>query len=429
MRKILLSVLSAALIICLWQIASLAINSPLILPSFFKVLQDFFSLLGTKSFYANLSATFLRVIESFCISLFLGTALGFLCGRFEWCKDLLSFPVAILRATPVVALILILAFSLSSASVPVAAAVLMTLPVIITNISEGVSQSLKNSKMKEMTRIFGFTKKQKTFYVLLPKLMPHLKSSVLSSFGMTWKVVAAGEILSLPKRALGSELAKAQVHLETSRVLAFTLALILVSYFFESLLRFLCREKKYSTKSMRPNPEDYMPEISKNESLALIAPSGFGKTTLLEYLSKKTESVSYAFQENRLLEEMSVFQNILLPLLNKFTETEAREKSEYYMEKKFIAEKKDVKVKYLSGGQKQRVALARALAFPSGLLLLDESFNAQDYELKMRLMEFIKNDLQKNPRTLIFVTHDTRDGEYLCDKSIDLSIARTSRLC
>ncbi|MEE3313917.1 MAG: ABC transporter permease subunit, partial [Treponema sp.] len=204
-----MSVLSAALIICLWQIASLAINSPLILPSFFKVLQDFFLLLGTKTFYVNLSATFLRVIESFCISLFLGTFLGFLCGRFEWCKDLLSFPVAILRATPVVALILILVFSLSSASVPVAAAVLMTLPVIITNISEGVSQSLKNSKMNEMTRIFGFTKKQKIFYVLLPKLMPHLKSSVLSSFGMTWKVVAAGEILSLPKRALGSELAKA----------------------------------------------------------------------------------------------------------------------------------------------------------------------------------------------------------------------------
>lgn len=420
MRKILLSVLSAALIICVWQLASLVINSPLILPSFFKVLHDFFSLLWTKSFYANLSATFLRVIESFALSLFTGVLLGFLCGRFEWCKDLLSFPIAVLRATPVVALILILVFSFSSASVPVAASVLMTLPIIITNISEGVELSLKNSKLNEMTRIFGFTTKQKIFCILLPKLTPYLKTSLLSSFGMTWKVVAAGEILSLPRRALGTELAKAQVHLETSRVLAFTLALILASYLFESLLRFLCREKKYSTKSMRPNPEDYMPEILKNESLALIAPSGFGKTTLLEYLSQKSESVSYSFQENRLLEEMTVFQNILLPLSNKFSETDARKRSEYYMEKMFIAEKKDVKVKYLSGGQKQRVALARALAFPSGLLLLDESFNAQDYELKKRLMEFIKDDLQKNPRTLIFVTHDERDGFFLCGRLIRL---------
>jgi len=420
MRKILLSVLSAALIICVWQLASLVINSPLILPSFFKVLHDFFSLLWTKSFYANLSATFLRVIESFALSLFTGGLLGFLCGRFEWCKDLLSFPIAVLRATPVVALILILVFSFSSASVPVAASVLMTLPIIITNISEGVELSLKNSKLNEMTRIFGFTTKQKIFCILLPKLTPYLKTSLLSSFGMTWKVVAAGEILSLPRRALGTELAKAQVHLETSRVLAFTLALILASYLFESLLRFLCREKKYSPKSQRPNPLNYMPEIAENESLALIAPSGFGKTTLLEYLSQKSESVSYSFQENRLLEEMTVFQNILLPLSNKFSETDARKRSEYYMEKMFLAEKKDVKVKYLSGGQKQRVALARALAFPSGLLLLDESFNAQDYELKKRLMEFIKDDLQKNPRTLIFVTHDERDGFFLCGRLIRL---------
>ena len=79
----------------------------------------------------------------------------------------------------------------------------------------------------------------------------------------------------------------------------------------------------------------------------------------------------------------------------------------------------------MSGGQKQRVALARALAFPAKILLLDESFNAQDYVLKKSIMNFIKAELEKNSKTLIFVTHDEEDGKYLCDKVIKLTISKT----
>jgi ABC-type nitrate/sulfonate/bicarbonate transport system ATPase subunit len=89
----------------------------------------------------------------------------------------------------------------------------------------------------------------------------------------------------------------------------------------------------------------------------------------------------------------------------------------------YLTEKKNVKVKFLSGGQKQRVALARALAFPSRILLLDESFNSQDYKLKMQLMDFIKQELSAAPKTLIFVTHDERDGKYLCDRIVYLDKA------
>ncbi|MBO4386273.1 MAG: ATP-binding cassette domain-containing protein, partial [Treponema sp.] len=327
-----------------------------------------------------------------------------------------SFPLTVLRATPVAALILILVFSLSSSIVPVTSAVLMALPLVTTNIREAVEASAKNSKTKEMARIFGLTKKQRLLYILLPNLSPSLKASSVSSFGMTWKVVAAGEILCLPRTAIGSELAKAQVHLETSQVLAYTLTLIITSYFFESLLKFLCREKGHAPASKKPDPKNYMPQISQNERLALIAPSGFGKTTLLDYLSKTNESVSYSFQDNRLLEELTVIQNIAIPLFRIFSESEAKEKSLYYIEKTFLSGKKDLKVKYLSGGEKQRVALARALAYPSKLLLLDESFNAQDYELKMSLMNFVKKELDKKPRTLVFVTHDERDANFLCSR-------------
>ena len=169
-----------------------------------------------------------------------------------------------------------------------------------------------------------------------------------------------------------------------------------------------------------------MPEIIENEKLALIAPSGFGKTTLLDYLSKTKSEVSYCFQENRLMNECTVLENILIPLLNKYDENIARQKAQFYLDKFFLSEKKDVKVRFLSGGQKQRVAMARAVAFPSRILLLDESFNAQDYKLKLTLMDFIKEELSAAPRTLIFVTHDERDGKYLCDRIVYLDEASKS---
>lgn len=438
MKKILLGAASVLSIIIIWQIIAELINSPLILPSFFKVLQDFFSLLGRKVFYRQLLATFLRVLASFSISILAGLLIGFFSGRFESVKNFISFPLSVLRVTPVVALILILVFSMSSSMVPLVAGLLMTLPMVVTNISEGVEHSIKDSKMNEMTRIFEFTKKQKIKYILIPQLKPYLKSALVSSFGMSWKVVAAGEVLSLPRYALGSALAEAQVHLETSIVLAYTLALILLSYFFEMILKFLCREKnadnpadsladnptdgsvKKENHNGRPDPKKYMPEIIENEKLALIAPSGFGKTTLLDYISQTFGQVSYCFQENRLMNECTAFENILIPLLNKYDENTARQKAQLWLDKIFLSEKKDTRVKFLSGGQKQRVALARALVFPSQILLLDESFNAQDYKLKLRLMDFIKEELSANPRTLIFVTHDERDGKYLCDRILYL---------
>ena len=88
MRKITMHIISAVSMICLWQIFSKLVNSPLILPSFFRVLADFFSLLKTKIFYAALLSTFRRVMESFCMSLFLGSVLGFFYGRFEAVKNL-----------------------------------------------------------------------------------------------------------------------------------------------------------------------------------------------------------------------------------------------------------------------------------------------------------------------------------------------------
>ena len=426
MKKAFFAALSVAVFIAVYQISSIAIDSPLILPSISEVVKKFFSLIKTASFHQNFWITFSRVVVSFSLSLILGSLLGLATGFSSAAKSFFSFPLAMLRSTPVVAFILILVFALPSSSVPIIASVFMTLPVAASSICTGTENFKSNEKMNEMARVFHFTRRQKLLNMLIPELKPYFKSALVSCFGMSWKVVAAGEVLSLPRHAMGTAIAQAQVNLETSEVLAYTFTLVAISWMMETVLKKICTSKKTDEKSTLPDPESYMPEIIRNERLALIAPSGFGKTTLLNYISKINGSVSYTFQEPRLMQDASVFQNVLIPLLNDFSPEEARKRAMYYIEKLNLADKKDVQAKHLSGGQAQRTALARSLAFPSEILLLDEPFNAQDYEQKIALMDFLISELDKNPRTLIFVTHDERDGKYLCKKIIRLDAQENS---
>ena len=165
---------------------------------------------------------------------------------------------------------------------------------------------------------------------------------------------------------------------------------------------------------------DFSIEFPDGKITALIAPSGFGKTTLLNWICenemKKGKSVSFAFQEPRLLESATVLENVRIPLSNIFSKEEAEEKSVFFLTKMGLSEKISAFPQKLSGGEKQRVSIARALAYPSEILLLDESFNSIDEITKKKIMEFTKAVAKNEKRTVIFVTHDEREAEFLCDE-------------
>ncbi len=225
--------LSFFIFIAAWHILSAAMNAPLILPPPSAVFKTAVKLCALPSFWNDFLATILRCFISFIISLIFGALLGVVCGLFENIKAFSAFPLAVIRTTPVVSFILLALFWFKSSTIPIFVSVLMTFPVMVTAVSTGFEKT--DEKLLNMAKVYAFTKWQIFKFLKIPSVLPFFLTGAVSTFGLTWKVVAAGEVLCLPKRGAGTLLYTAQVHLETSEVLAVSLLLVAVSFLLEKL--------------------------------------------------------------------------------------------------------------------------------------------------------------------------------------------------
>ncbi|MBT9172704.1 MAG: Bicarbonate transport ATP-binding protein CmpD [Syntrophomonadaceae bacterium] len=179
--------------------------------------------------------------------------------------------------------------------------------------------------------------------------------------------------------------------------------------------------------------ENFSLTVPEKKITCIMGPSGGGKTTLLNLISGllKPDSgefkgfagktVSYLFQEPRLLPWKTVWQNIDFVSKDIYPKKQRAEIVDKYLKMVDLYDFRDYWPEKLSGGMKQRVSIARAFVFPSDLLLMDEPFKGLDLQLKISLMDSFAALWQQDLRTVIFVTHDLDEALYLGDEIYVLS--------
>ena len=173
--------------------------------------------------------------------------------------------------------------------------------------------------------------------------------------------------------------------------------------------------------------EDFQIDFYENKINCILGKSGCGKTTLLNIISgvvKNDESdfkgiedlgVSYIFQDDRLIDWLSVEDNIKLVIKKHYSEDKVNELCEKYLKLVGIYEYKNYYPQRLSGGMRQRVNIARAFIYPSKIIIMDEPFKSIDIKNKQIIMENFKKILEEDNRTVLFVTHDIDEALYLGD--------------
>ncbi len=175
-----------------------------------------------------------------------------------------------------------------------------------------------------------------------------------------------------------------------------------------------------------PVYKDFSLSIEEGKITCLLGASGCGKTTLLNMLAGLLPyqgriagvpgRVSYIFQEERLLPNLTVRGNVALVLGRR---ADAGRVSDI-LKKVELSGKEDAFPAELSGGQAQRVSIARAFAYPSGLILMDEPFASLDTALKIRLIGVFCRLWEEEKRTAVFVTHDAEEAYMLSHRALVL---------
>ncbi|MCG8410688.1 MAG: ABC transporter ATP-binding protein [Bacteroidales bacterium] len=180
-------------------------------------------------------------------------------------------------------------------------------------------------------------------------------------------------------------------------------------------------------------------EVKEGEFVAIMGPSGCGKSTLLNILGlldnptkgsllfdnievarfkekQRTElrkaNIGFVFQSFNLIDELTVFENVELPLLYlKISVSERKKRVNAVLERMKIAHRKKHFPQQLSGGQQQRVAIARAVISNPKLILADEPTGNLDSANGEEVMNLLM-ELNKEGTTIIMVTHSVSDAEY-----------------
>lgn len=178
--------------------------------------------------------------------------------------------------------------------------------------------------------------------------------------------------------------------------------------------------------------------VDKGEFVAIMGPSGCGKSTLLnilglldtptkgQYIFNDTEvsnyrekqrtgirkgNIGFVFQSFNLIDELTVYENVELPLLYlKVSASERKAKVNEVLERMKITHRKKHFPQQLSGGQQQRVAIARAVVTKPQLILADEPTGNLDSANGEEVMALL-TELNNEGTTIIIVTHSPTDAD------------------
>ncbi|MST62162.1 ABC transporter ATP-binding protein [Peptostreptococcus anaerobius] len=183
--------------------------------------------------------------------------------------------------------------------------------------------------------------------------------------------------------------------------------------------------KSYGNRTVLKN---FNIEIREGQTTFVLGKSGSGKTTFSkivlglekidtgEISGLDGKKISVVFQEDRLMENMTIGSNFKMTVDSHINSKQIIEK----MEKIGLFQSLETKISELSGGMKRRISILRAFLIEFDLIVMDEPFRGLDDETKEIVMNFVIQNIKR--KTAIIITHNKDEVEYFAEKTKELQI-------
>ena len=223
--------------IALWQIAAMAVNLELILPTPLTCAKTLVQMLPTKELWIAVGGTLKRIFIGYAIGcasgMLLGTAAYLLPVAGEFIKPMMT----VVKSTPVSSFILLAVLWMAPTSVPALIGALMVTPIVFGNVVTGLGEHSK--KLREVAFVYGLSPKECARRLFIPAVIPYVSAACLTSLGLAWKAGVAAEVLVVTKDSIGQWLYYSKLYFETAQLFAWTIVVILLSFALEKAVRFI----------------------------------------------------------------------------------------------------------------------------------------------------------------------------------------------
>lgn len=221
--------------IIVWQLGSMALGSPLLLPSPVAVLLRLGELLPQAVFWERIGFSLARIAGGFALGALLGVLGALAAARWRVVEGLVAPLISLAKSVPVASITVLALIWLRAANLAVLVVLLVVLPIVYENTLAGLRAT--DRALDEMAALFRVPARRRLRYLVMSRLFPYLSAALGAGMGMAWKAGVAAEVIGIPNGSLGEAIYDAKVYFDTTELFAVTLAVVALSAASTALVR------------------------------------------------------------------------------------------------------------------------------------------------------------------------------------------------
>ena len=240
LKKIGRALIVAAFWIAVWAFAAYRFGKPLLFPSPASVLKTLGELLQTKEFYAVTANSLGNILFGTVSAILCACILAVVTYKIRFVRELIHPVMAVVKATPVASFIILMLLFLGPAKVPAFITFLIVLPIVWTNLDQGIASI--DPQLLEVAKMYRFSLTKRVRLLILPSVKPYFLSACKTSIGLAWKAGVAAEIIAMPKDTIGTMIGEAKLYIMSAEMFAWTLTVVLLSLAIEFGVTYLFKK-------------------------------------------------------------------------------------------------------------------------------------------------------------------------------------------